>query len=48
MRRVLLVLLTAGAALAFAAPASAETRCYTPHVLKFDSFEVCYDVPVGP
>ena len=47
------LLLAATAALALpllaAAPASAdpvERRCYTPHVGGFDSYEVCYFLPV--
>ena len=29
--------------------ASADTRhCYTPHVAGFDSYEVCYFLPIEP
>lgn len=50
-RSTLLVAATAALALPLvaAAPASAdpvERRCYTPHVDGFDSFEVCYFLPV--
>ncbi len=28
--------------------ASAERHCYTPHVAGFDSYEVCYFLPIEP
>jgi len=32
-----------------AGSASADTRhCYTPHVAGFDSYEVCYYLPIEP
>jgi hypothetical protein len=36
-------------AVATAAPASASERtCYTPHVAGFDTYEVCYFLPIEP
>lgn len=50
MRRIIVAALLAIAALGFtAAPAHADERtCYSPQVLKFDSFEVCMFLPVEP
>ena len=48
MRRILVLALLALAALgltAGASPAQADP-CYTPHVAGFDSFEVCYNIPL--
>ncbi|MCU1602733.1 MAG: hypothetical protein JWO22_3442 [Frankiales bacterium] len=28
--------------------AAAERHCYTPHVAGFDSYEVCYFLPIEP
>ena len=28
--------------------ASADRHCYTPHVAGFDSYEVCYYLPIEP
>jgi hypothetical protein len=50
LTKLLLVLAaTVAATVALAAPASAdpvERRCTTPHVAGFNSFEVCYYLPV--
>lgn len=53
MRKLVLALVaTATVAIplvATATPASAtERHCYTPHVGGFDTYEVCYYLPVEP
>ena len=47
MRRIIVVALLALAGLGLtAAPAQAERTCYTPHIAGFDSYEVCYFLPI--
>ena len=42
-----LAIVVAGAM--YAGSASADTRhCYTPHVAGFDTYEVCYFLPIEP
>lgn len=53
MRKLALVVAATAAMavplLATAGPAAADERqCYTPHVAGFDSFEVCYSLPIEP
>jgi hypothetical protein len=47
MRRMIVVVLLALAAVGLsAAPAQAERTCYSPGVAGFDTYEVCYFLPI--
>ena len=50
MRKLLAVVaLAAGLLVATSTSASADTRtCYTPHVAGFNTYEVCYYLPIEP